>query len=102
MPVEPRPGSGCTDVPLPAYMANTRVVREIKEQTQLLVDVARLLALATPTDRENDPATRVQMFNRSNEADGVGDFDFGRDWRSLRATPADNLLAVKLSYWLGL
>jgi hypothetical protein len=32
----------------------------------------------------------------------VGDFDFGRDWGSLRATPADNLLAVKLSYWLGL
>jgi hypothetical protein len=44
----------------------------------------------------------VWQQSRSNEADGVGDFDFGRDFRSLRTTPADNLLAVKLSYWLGL
>jgi len=44
----------------------------------------------------------VWQQSRSNEADGVGDFDFGRDFRSLRNTPADNLLAVKLSYWLGL
>jgi uncharacterized protein DUF5916 len=44
----------------------------------------------------------VWQQNRSNEADGVGDFEFGRDFRSLRTTPADNLLAVKLSYWLGL
>ena len=44
----------------------------------------------------------VWQQSRSNEDDGVGNFDFGRDWRSLRTTPADNLLAVKLSYWLGL
>jgi hypothetical protein len=44
----------------------------------------------------------VWQQSRTNEADGVGDFDFGRDFRSLRTTPADNLLAVKLSYWLGL
>ena len=44
----------------------------------------------------------VWQQNRSNEADGVGDFEFSRDFRSLRTTPADNLLAVKLSYWLGL
>jgi hypothetical protein len=44
----------------------------------------------------------VWQQSRSNEADGVGDFDFGRDFRSLRNTPADNLLAVKLSYWMGL
>jgi len=44
----------------------------------------------------------VWQQNRSSEADGVGNFDFGRDFRSLRSTPADNLLAVKLSYWLGL
>jgi len=44
----------------------------------------------------------VWQQSRSNEADGVGDFDLGRDFRSLRTTPADNLLAVKLSYWLGL
>ena len=44
----------------------------------------------------------VWQQSRSNQADGVGDFDLGRDVRSLRTTPADNLLAVKLSYWLGL
>jgi hypothetical protein len=44
----------------------------------------------------------VWQQSRSNEADGVGDFDLGRDFRGLRNTPADNLLAVKLSYWLGL
>ena len=44
----------------------------------------------------------VWQQSRTNEADGVGNFDFGRDFRSLRNTPADNLLAVKLSYWLGL
>jgi hypothetical protein len=44
----------------------------------------------------------VWQQSRSNQADGVGDFDLGRDFRSLRTTPADNLLAVKLSYWLGL
>ena len=44
----------------------------------------------------------VWQQSRSNEADGVGDFDFGRDVRRLRNTPADNLLAVKLSYWMGL
>ena len=44
----------------------------------------------------------VWQQGRTNQADGVGDFDFGRDFRSLRNTPADNLLAVKLSYWLGL
>jgi uncharacterized protein DUF5916 len=44
----------------------------------------------------------VWQQSRSNEADGVGNFDLGRDFRSLRTTPADNLLAVKLSYWLGL
>ena len=44
----------------------------------------------------------VWQQSRSNQADGEGDFDFGRDLKSLRTTPADNLLAVKLSYWLGL
>ncbi|HEX3233954.1 MAG TPA: DUF5916 domain-containing protein [Gemmatimonadales bacterium] len=44
----------------------------------------------------------VWQQSRSNQVDGVGDFDFGRDFKGLRATPADNLLAVKLSYWLGL
>ena len=44
----------------------------------------------------------VWQQSRSNEADCVGDFDLGRDFRSLLTTPADNLLAVKLSYWLGL
>jgi hypothetical protein len=44
----------------------------------------------------------VWQQNRSSEADGVGDFDFGRDFKSLRTTPADNVLAMKLSYWLGL
>jgi len=44
----------------------------------------------------------VWQQSRSNQADGVGDFDLGRDFKSLRTTPADNLLAVKLSYWLGL
>ena len=44
----------------------------------------------------------VWQQSRSNETDGVGNFDLGRDWASLRTTPADNLLAVKLSYWLGL
>jgi hypothetical protein len=44
----------------------------------------------------------VWQQSRSNQADGLGDFDLGRDFRSLRTTPADNLLAVKLSYWLGL
>jgi len=31
-----------------------------------------------------------------------GELDLGRDFRSLRTTTADNLLAVKLTYWLGL
>ena len=44
----------------------------------------------------------VWQQSRSNEADGVGKFDLGRDLRGLRTAPADNLLAVKLSYWLGL
>jgi hypothetical protein len=44
----------------------------------------------------------VWQQSRSNQADGVGDFDLGRDLKRLRTTPADNLLAVKLSYWLGL
>jgi hypothetical protein len=44
----------------------------------------------------------VWQQSRSNQADGLGDFDLGRDFRSLRTAPADNLLAVKLSYWLGL
>jgi hypothetical protein len=44
----------------------------------------------------------VWQQSRSNQADGVGDFDLGRDFRSLRTTPADNLLAVKVSHWLGL
>jgi len=44
----------------------------------------------------------VWQQNRSSEADGVGDFDFGRDFKSLRTTPADNVLALKVSYWLGL
>jgi hypothetical protein len=44
----------------------------------------------------------VWQQNRSSEADGVGNFDFGRDFRSLRTTPADNVLAMKVSYWLGL
>ena len=44
----------------------------------------------------------VWQQSRSNQVDGVGDFDLGRDFRGLRTTPADNLLAVKLSYWLGL
>jgi hypothetical protein len=44
----------------------------------------------------------VWQQNRSDQADGVGDFQLGRDFRSLRQAPADNLLAVKLSYWLGL
>jgi len=44
----------------------------------------------------------VWQQSRTNEADGVGDFNFDRDFRSLRNAPADNLLAVKLSYWLGL
>jgi hypothetical protein len=44
----------------------------------------------------------VWQQSRSDQADGVGDFDLGRDLRGLRTTPADNLLAVKLSYRLGL
>jgi hypothetical protein len=44
----------------------------------------------------------VWQQNRSNQADGVGDFDFGRDFKSLRTTPADNVLAIKLSYWMGM
>jgi hypothetical protein len=44
----------------------------------------------------------VWQQNRSSEADGVGDFDFGRDFKSLRTTPSDNVLAIKVSYWLGL
>lgn len=44
----------------------------------------------------------VWQQNRSSEADGVGDFDFGRDLRGLRTAPGDNVLAMKLSYWLGL
>jgi hypothetical protein len=44
----------------------------------------------------------VWQQNRSSEADGVGTFDFGRDFRNLRTTPADNVLAMKVSYWLGL
>jgi hypothetical protein len=40
--------------------------------------------------------------SRNHQADGVGDFNFGRDLRDLRAAPADDLVAVKLSYWLGL
>jgi len=44
----------------------------------------------------------VWQQSRSNAADGVGDFDFGRDLKSLRKTPSDNVLAVKVSYWLGL
>jgi len=44
----------------------------------------------------------VWQQSRSNQADGVGDFDLGRDFRSLRTAPADNLLALKLTYWLGM
>ncbi|MEO6058062.1 MAG: DUF5916 domain-containing protein, partial [Gemmatimonadales bacterium] len=44
----------------------------------------------------------VWQQSRSNEADGVGDFRLGRDLRGLRTTPGDNLVAVKVSYWLGL
>ena len=44
----------------------------------------------------------VWQQSRSDQADGVGDFDLGRDLGRLRTAPADNLLAVKLSYWLGL
>jgi alpha-tubulin suppressor-like RCC1 family protein len=44
----------------------------------------------------------VWQQNRSSEADGVGDFDFGRDFRSLRTAPGDNVLAMKMNYWLGL
>jgi hypothetical protein len=44
----------------------------------------------------------VWQQNRNSEADGVGDFDLGRDVRGLRITPADNVLAMKVSYWLGL
>jgi len=44
----------------------------------------------------------VWQQSRDNEEDGVGDFDFARDFQGLRQAPADNLLAIKLSYWLGL
>jgi len=44
----------------------------------------------------------VWQQSRDETATGVGDFDLGRDLEHLRNEPADNLLAVKLSYWLGL
>ena len=34
-------------------------------------------------------------------AEPVGDFDFARDWRGLFREPAENVLAVKASYWLS-
>jgi hypothetical protein len=44
----------------------------------------------------------VEGLSGTGATDCRRDFDLGRDFRSLRTTPADNLLAVKLSYWLGL
>ena len=38
--------------------------------------------------------------SRSDEA-GVGDFEFGRDRRALLGTRPDNILLVKLNYWLN-
>jgi hypothetical protein len=32
----------------------------------------------------------------------VGNFDFVRDRRALFAAPADNILVLKISYWLGM
>jgi hypothetical protein len=33
---------------------------------------------------------------------GIGDFRFGRDFDALVHAPADNILAVKINYWIGL
>jgi hypothetical protein len=38
---------------------------------------------------------------RRSEDVGVGSFELGRDLRALVDTPADNVLIVKLNYWLG-
>lgn len=38
---------------------------------------------------------------RRSEDVGVGSFDLGRDLRALAEAPADNVLIVKLNYWLG-
>jgi len=73
--------------------------------------VNRLTALPTITESSCDrpfvtlPGATLFLVwqqNRSNQAAGVGDFDFGRDFKSLRTTPADNVLAIKLSYWMGM
>ncbi len=44
----------------------------------------------------------VWQQSRTDAASGVSDFDFGRDFRALRFTPADNVLALKASYWVGI
>lgn len=38
---------------------------------------------------------------RRSEFDRLGDFDLGRDPRTLFETPADDVFLVKLAYWLN-
>jgi hypothetical protein len=40
--------------------------------------------------------------DRNSVADGVGDFDFGRDRSALFEADADNIFLIKVNYWLGL
>lgn len=39
--------------------------------------------------------------NRSDYAQGIGDFDFSRDQQALFRAPADNVLVLKMSYWMA-
>jgi hypothetical protein len=38
---------------------------------------------------------------RSDFAEGIGNFDFGRDRRALVHTRPDNVFLVKVNYWLN-
>jgi hypothetical protein len=51
--------------------------------------------------RPGSTAYLVWTQRRSGQA-AMGDFDFGRDRDALFDTPADNIILLKISYWVGL
>ncbi len=54
---------------------------------------------------EYRPGSTIFLIWQQNRQDfrvGVSDFSFGRDFDALLGAPSENVVAVKLSYWLGI
>ncbi|MCJ7628567.1 MAG: hypothetical protein MUO50_09285 [Longimicrobiales bacterium] len=48
------------------------------------------------------PCPKKGQQARSDYAQGIGDFDFGRDRQALFSARPDNVFVLKVNYWLAL